>query len=385
MKIYGFRRPDGQVGFRNYVAIIPTVMCSSVVATQISQIVTGTVALPHPHGCSQLENDRQRTLRTLAGLGKNPNVASVLVVGLGCENVTVKELVEEISKSGKEVVSITIQEVGGTPVALGQGIVLAQELTRKASLMQREEVSWSEVILGLKCGGSDASSGIASNPALGIVADLLIAKGGTAVLCETTELIGAEHLLAERTINQKVKHELLVAVSGMEEAAVAGGMDLRGTQPSPGNMTGGITTIEEKSLGCIYKAGSTPLQEVVDYAFKPNATGLVLMDTPGNDLEAVTGLVAGGTQVIVFTTGCGTPTGSALAPVIKVSGNPHTSVFMKSNIDVDVSKIISGHETIHGAGQKLFEEIALVLNGKLTTAESLGHKELAISRIARSF
>lgn len=385
MKLFGYRRPDGQVGFRNYVAIIPTVMCSSVVATQISQIVVGTVALPHPHGCSQLENDRRRTLRTLAGLGKNPNVAGVLVIGLGCENVTVKELTEEIRKSGKEVLPLTVQEVGGTPAAIQQGIIMAQELVRRASLMQREEVAWSNVVLGLKCGGSDASSGIAGNPALGAASDLVIHEGGTSVLCETTELIGAEHLLAERAVNAEVRQQLLQAVEAMEAAAVAGGMDLRGTQPSPGNMAGGLTTIEEKSLGCIYKAGNTPLKEVVDYAQRPVGPGLVLMDTPGNDLEAVTGLVAGGCQIVVFTTGCGTPTGSALAPVIKVSGNPHTSEFMKQNIDVDVSGIISDKESIKEAGSQIFEEIALVLNGKLTTAESLGHKELAISRIARSF
>lgn len=385
MKLFGYRRPDGQVGFRNYVAIIPTVMCSSVVATQISQIVVGTVALPHPHGCSQLENDRRRTLRTLAGLGKNPNVAGVLVIGLGCENVTVKELTEEIRKSGKEVLPLTIQEVGGTPAAIQQGIIMAQELVRRASLMQREEVAWNNVVLGLKCGGSDASSGIAGNPALGAASDLVIHEGGTSVLCETTELIGAEHLLAERAVNAEVRQQLLQAVEAMEAAAVAGGMDLRGTQPSPGNMAGGLTTIEEKSLGCIYKAGNTPLKEVVDYAQRPVGPGLVLMDTPGNDLEAVTGLVAGGCQIVVFTTGCGTPTGSALAPVIKVSGNPHTSEFMKQNIDVDVSGIISDKESIKEAGSQIIEEIALVLNGKLTTAESLGHKELAISRIARSF
>lgn len=385
MKIYGYRRPNGGVGFRNLVAILPTVMCSATLATRISFLVEGTVALPHPHGCSELEDDRQRTLRTLVGLGANPNVASVLVVGLGCENVTVAEVVEGLRGTGKRVEYLSIQQEGDTISALGKGVRLAQEMVREASLCKREEVAWEEVILGLKCGGSDATSGLVSNPVLGLAADRVVSLGGTVVLCETTELIGAEHILAEQAADEEVRRRLLQAVAATENIICTLGLDLRGTQPSPGNMAGGLTTIEEKSLGCVCKGGTSPLVEVVDYACRPTRRGLVMMDTPGNDMEAVTGLVAGGAQVIAFTTGCGTPTGSALAPVIKICGNPVTSRRMRANIDVDVSGVISSGESLEEAGERLFEEVVAVLNGKLTKAEVLGHRELAISRIHQSF
>jgi altronate dehydratase large subunit len=213
----------------------------------------------------------------------------------------------------------------------------------------------------------------------------VVALGGTVVLCETTELIGAEHILAEQAESKEVKEQLLKAVASTEAIICALGLDLRGTQPGLGNMAGGLTTIEEKSIGCVCKGGTSPLVEVVDYACRPTRRGLVMMDTPGNDMEAVTGLVAGGAQVIAFTTGCGTPTGSALAPVIKICGNPMTSKRMAANIDVDVSGVITSGKALEEAGERLFQEIVAVLNGKLTKAEVLGHRELAISRIHQSF
>jgi altronate dehydratase large subunit len=226
---------------------------------------------------------------------------------------------------------------------------------------------------------------LASNPACGVASDILVKNGGTSILSETTELIGAEHVLAQRAVNDCVKDKLFYIVKRCEERAKSLGEDIRGGQPTPGNIQGGITTIEEKSLGCIHKAGTSSVQGILEYADIPDAKGLFVMDTPGQDIESVSGMVAGGVQVVIFTTGRGTPTGNPLVPVIKITANKKTYQNMFDNIDLDASGIIEGTRSIEQVGEEIFNEILAVANGKTTKAEQLGHKEFSIYKIAPTF
>jgi altronate dehydratase large subunit len=281
--------------------------------------------------------------------------------------------------------SVNIQNVGGSEAALTKGVALLQRLMAHSQGQSRTAASLSEIILATECGGSDATSGLVANPVLGLVSDRLLEKGGTSILSETTELIGAEHILAQRTRTPAVKDHLLSIVARMENRALAMGVDIRGTQPTPGNIAGGITTIEEKSLGCIHKAGSALIEAVLEYAECPQGKGLFVMDTPGHDIESVTGMVAGGAQVVIFTTGRGTPTGCPIAPVIKVTGNSATYGRMTGNIDINAGVAIDQGIDIHTIAADLLEELVAVCNGKTTKAENLGHREMAIFRVGQTF
>ncbi|MDK2919246.1 MAG: altronate dehydratase large subunit [Candidatus Petromonas sp.] len=386
MKVKGFKRENGTYGIRNHLVILPASVCASETAIRISNLVPGSVALPHQHGCCQIGDDLRLTIDTLIGLGKNPNVGAVLVVGLGCEGVQPSEVVEEISKTGKRVEKVIIQETGGTLGAIQEGARIAAEMARELSQQERVEFDISELVLALECGGSDPTSGIASNPSAGAASDLLIEHGGSSILSETTELIGAEHLLAKRCVDESVSNKLLKIVQDTEDRAIAMGTDLRSGQPTPGNKEGGLTTIEEKSLGCIYKAGMSPVVGVLGYAEQVRETkGLYVMDTPGQDIDSITGMLAGGAQIVVFTTGRGTPTGAPIAPVIKVTGNTLTYNKMKMNMDINAGRIIDGEATIEEIGKEIFDEMIKVANGKKTKAESLGHKEFGIYKIGTTF
>lgn len=385
MKIFGYRRPDGQFGIRNHLLILPTSVCSTTVAFNIAAQVPGAIALPNQHGCCQLGADYEQTLRTLIGLGKNPNVGAVLVVGLGCEGIPIQETADRIAQSGKLVQALIIQENGGTLKTTALGAQIASQMARQISLLKPEEAPISELSLGIECGGSDFTSGLASNPAVGTASDLLVNNGGTAMLSETTEFIGAEHVLARRAKSPEVAEKLIRIVEETEQRAKQLHVDLRDGQPTPGNIAGGISSIEEKSLGCIYKAGHSPIQDILAYGDIPRGKGLYIMDTPGQDVESMAGMLAGGVQILVFTTGRGTPTGSPIAPVIKITANSETFKNMEDNIDLDLSTVISGEETIEQAGQRIFDEMIEVANGKLTKSESLGHQEFGIFRIGSTF
>jgi altronate dehydratase large subunit len=377
----GYRRADGGAGTRNLVLVLPSVGCSQGCARQIVQGLRGAVHLPNTAGCGQMGEDRVLVKRTLVGFGVHPDVAAVLVVGNGCEQLPPAELAAEIASTGKRVEAISVQEVGGTrkTVALGRKIV--RDMIREAARLDREPIPLDALILGTECGGSDYTSGLSANPAVGVASDRLVAAGGTVLLSETPEILGAEHLLVRRVKTREGRERLLCAASWWEERAIASGQDIREGNPSPGNIAGGLTTLEEKSLGCIHKAGTAPIEEVVYYACPPTRRGLIYMDTPAHDVEQLTGMVAGGAQVVVFTTGLGTPCGSPLAPVIKITGNAATYRTMRDNTDLDVSRILLGKETIEQGGMRIFDEIVAIASGRATKAEKLDQRDFGIFKM----
>jgi len=378
----GYLRPDGRVGVRNHVLVVPTVICSAVVAERVAASIApiGT-ALPHLAGCGQLGPDLHVTHDTLAAYCRHPNVGAVIVIALGCEQVVAQYLADTARQSGKPSHIVSIQGEGGTVRATARGIEIARRLAEEVSRNDRIWCPASSIVLSVKCGGSDYTSGLASNPVVGRVADRLVDVGGAVVLGEIAEIMGAEHLLAARASSPEAAAHLLRVVNRVEAEAIALGLDIRGTQPSPGNIRGGLTTIEEKSLGATHKAGErTRLEEVVPYASPVSKPGLTVMDTPGLDVESVTGMVGGGAQVVLFTTGLGTPTGNPVAPVIKITGNARTAQVMADNIDVDVSGVMSEEETLDAAADRLFDEVLDVASGRPTAAERLGHREFAIHR-----
>lgn len=377
MKLKGFLRPNGKIGFRNHFLVVPTVICATRTAEEIASNFPNVVYLHNQHGCNHMKDDEKKVVNVLKGMASNPNVAGVLFVGLGCETIPTMKIFESVRAAGKPVECLIIQEEGGTLKTIEKGVRILQRMMEQYEIKE-VETDLSSVTVAIECGGSDTTSGIASNPVVGYVADRLVDLGATVVFSETTEIIGAEHLLIKRAVNEEVAKKLLELVSRCEQSALAGGEDIRGVNPTPGNITGGLTTLEEKSLGAIYKAGTKPLKGVLEYAEPIPTGGLYFMDSPGHDVESVSGMAAGGAQVVIFTTGRGTPTGCAIAPVIKVTANAKTYSRMSDNIDVDVSDVLEGKTTIQQAGERLFQKLIEVLNGKLTKSEMLRHHEFGI-------
>ena len=382
MKFYGYRRSDGKVGVRNHILILPASVCASDAARMISSQVKGTVTFNNQNGCSQVPSDQQYTMDMMAGYAANPNIYGTVVISLGCENCQMDLVVDEIAKrTNKPIKTLIIQEEGGTIRTVEKGIRYAMEMVQEATLLQKEIFPVSELIIGTECGGSDPTSGLAANPLVGELSDRIIEMGGTSILSETTEFIGAEHILAKRAKNEEIKKRIYEIIDRYEKSLESVGEKVRAGNPSPGNKAGGITTLEEKSLGCIHKGGTSIIQDVVDYAKPIEKKGLVIMDTPGNDPSSIAGMIAGGAQIILFTSGRGTPTGNPIAPVIKISGNRITYENMKDNIDIDASHVIYGPESLEELGEMLLKEVMDVASGKLVKAEILGFVETSVMRI----
>ncbi len=373
MEFKGYRRADGRVGTRNFVGVLSTVVCANEVAERIAESVQGAVPFLHQQGCGQTPVDVSRVATTLVNLGKNPNLAAVLLVSLGCESVVVEDIAREIASTGKRVEHLVIQDEGGAARSVARGQLLAQDLAMRASTVPSAPCSVSELVLGLKCGASDTTQGLFANPAVGIASDLVVAAGGTSVLGEVTEFIGAEHILARHARNDAVAAQILALVQRMEARAKAMGCDMRGGQPTGGNIKGGLTTIEEKSLGAIAKAGTAPIEAVYEYGVTPEVKGLVVMDSPGREPEILTGLAAAGCTLIAFATGRGAPQGFPFVPVVKITGNRVTWDKLRDHLDTYVGTIMEGAESVPTAGTRLFGELVEFASGRLTKAEICGY------------
>lgn len=382
----GIVRPDGRIGTRNYLAVVSSVNCSATVVRRIASAfqspgaldgrpdIDGVIALTHGGGCGTAASGEGLGVlrRTLAGYARHPNVAGVVVLGLGCEVNQVDGLVEEMAlPPGVPLQAATIQGQGGTRAAIDWGVSQVREMIDGLAPVERREVPAAELVLGLECGGSDAWSGVSANPVLGVASDLLVAAGGTAVLGETPEIHGAEHLLTARATSPAVAQALEERIAWWEAYARAGGTTLDGN-PSPGNRAGGITTIEEKSLGAVAKGGGSPLVDVIGYAEPVRSRGLVFMDTPGYDPVSVTGMVAGGATVVCFTTGRGSVFGCKPAPSLKLATTSDLYRRMSDDMDLDCGRVLEGETSVEHLGAELFGRILSVASGEHTKSEDLG-------------
>ncbi|HZJ98451.1 MAG TPA: UxaA family hydrolase [Tissierellaceae bacterium] len=372
MKFMGYMRENGKVGSRNYVAVIPSVVCANDVAMAIVAQTDRTRGIYHHQGCCQLPPDLEMVTDSLIGLGSHPNVGAVLIVSLGCEGTDVERLINEISKTGKSVELIEIQKLGGTSNSIAAGINAAQKLAIEISGQQREPIDISNFVMSIKCGASDATSGLASNCVVGYVADKIVDLGGTVVFGETTEFIGAEHILARRARSPEVGERIYEIVNQMEERSKSMGVDMRKGQPTPGNIAGGLSSIEDKSLGAIVKSGSRPIEGVLNYTdMVTDHKGLWIKDTPGRETEILTGMAITGSQAMLFSTGRGAPQGFPTMPVIKVCGNPVTFENMKNDMDINAGRIIEGKKSIEELGEETFEMLIDVLSGQTTKNETI--------------
>jgi altronate dehydratase large subunit len=364
----GFARPDGAAGIRNHVAVIPSVACANGVVAAIASELPEAVPLPHGHGCGRGGDDLGLHFKTLANLARNPNVFGVLVVGLGCEVIKAEYLAERMSHSGKPVEFFNIQDVGGSRRATAKGVGIVRGMLAEAAKQERTSFPLSALVLGLECGGSDAFSGVTANPSVGLTADWLVEEGGTAIFTETTEMIGTSHILERRSRDESVAREVASRISAAERRAEEILGPFAAQVIAPGNMDGGMSSIREKSLGCILKGGSTVINEVVDYAEPPGEKGLVIMDGPGYDVESITGLAAAGCQLMIFTTGRGNPIGFPLLPVIKVASTSRLYHSMEDDMDINAGAVLEG-KTLQEVAEEIRGMILRVIDGERTKAE----------------
>jgi altronate hydrolase len=381
----GIRRPDGRVATRNYIGLLTTVNCSATVAGLIAGAfkrnpfigfeplaewpnVDGVVELTHKTGCGMAQGEPLQLLRrTLAGYARHPNFSHVIVLGLGCEVNQIGGLLQEHQLSGR-VRSMDIQSMGGTRKTVEAGMAFVREVVAESNQVRRETVPVSELIVALQCGGSDGYSGITANPALGAASDLVVRHGGTVILSETTETYGAEHLFTRRAVSREVGEKLVELMRWWEDYTARNGAEIN-ANPSPGNKAGGLTTILEKSLGAMAKAGSTNLVDVVKYAEPVIAKGFVFMDTPGFDPVSATGQVAGGANMVCFTTGRGSAFGCKPSPSIKIASNSAMYQRLEEDMDVNCGTILDGEETVQEAGQRIFDLILRVASSERTKSE----------------
>lgn len=384
MEFWGYRRTEGRAGIRNHVLILPSCVCGSESARIVASQVKGAVNIVFNTGCSDVRANTEMSQKVLTGFACNPNVYGVVIIGLGCETVGHRELREKIrGMTGKPVVSFGIQEEGGTLRTIEKAVRAARELAAEAAMQQRERFDISELLLGIECGGSDATSGLASNPAVGELSDLLVDLGASTVMSESIEWIGGEHVLAKRAATPEIHNQIIEVCRAYEEHLKAAGQDCRAGQPTPGNKAGGLSTLDEKSLGCIRKGGTRPIVEVLEQAARPTRRGAIVMDTAGFDISSVTSMVAGGCNAVIFTTGRGTPTGNAIVPVLKVTANEETFRMMDDNMDIDLSPIIRGEKTFREMGREMLRDIEALCNGRMTKAEVYGFSDIAVDHVCR--
>jgi altronate hydrolase len=380
----GFQRADGRVGTRNYIAVVAASNCAAHTAELVAQnfageklpdSVDGVVAFPHGEGCGQaMGPDTEQLQRTLEGVLDHPNVSAAIILGLGCE---VNQIDHYLGRTQE---GLTLQNSGGTLGTVEAASKSIRQCIERAAEERRTEIAVAKLCVGLNCGGSDSFSGITANPALGHCCDLLVEQGGTVVLAETTEIIGAEHLLMRRARTPEIARKLLAQIEGYKRYLRQFGGSFN-DNPSPGNKEGGLTNILEKSLGAVAKAGTSTMEEVVDYAQRVATPGFVFMNTPGYDPVSLTGLAAGGVNLIAFTTGRGSAIGFPSIPVYKIASNTRMYNRMTGNMDINAGRIADGDATVEQVGQEIFDALIRVASGERTLAEQLGHHEFAPWRI----
>ena len=383
-QFWGYRRAEGRPGIRNHVLILPTCACGSESSRIVASQVRGAVNIVFNTGCSDVAANTEMSQKVLTGFACNPNVYGVVIIGLGCETVPHAKLKAKIeAMTSKPVVSFGIQDEGGTLKTIEKAVRAARDMAAEAAMQQKELFDASEFFLGIECGGSDATSGIASNPAVGELSDLLVDMGATSMMSESIEWIGGEHVLAKRAADKEIHDQIIEVCRKYEQHLEAAGQDCRAGQPTPGNKAGGLSTLDEKSLGCIRKGGTRPIVEVLEQAKRPAKRGAIVMDTAGYDISSVTSMVAAGCQAVIFTTGRGTPTGNAIVPVLKVTANARTYQKMEDNMDVDLSPIVRGEKTYQEMGRELVDRIQEIANGRMTKAEAFGFSDIAVDHVCR--
>ena len=377
----GYRRENGTVGIRNHVIILAVDDLSNAAVEGIAALVPGTIALPHSYGRLQFGEDLELTFRTLIGTGTNPNVAAAVVVGI--EPTWTDRVADGIAAAKKPVARLSIERNGDLNT-IAEGARMAAKLIQDASEIQRSVVERSEVMMSIKCGESDTTSGLGSCPTTAQAVDRTILAGGTVLFGETTELTGGEHLIANRCIDDEVRKKFMDFFDDYLKTVEAAGVDLMGSQPTQGNIRGGLSTIEEKAMGNIAKTGSMPVVDALEPAVAPTKKGLNFMDTSSAAAECVTLMAAAGAVIHLFPTGQGNVIGNPIEPVIKITANPVTAKTMAEHIDLDVSGLIRREYSLAEAGDRIMELVDRTINGRLTAAESIGHREYVITKLYRS-
>lgn len=376
MEFQGFVRADGRAGVRNRILVVATSDCAEPVARMIAHDMDDVVSVTQHQGCIALE-----TTTTLVGAAKNPNIFATLLVSMGCEGIEAEPMMSEIEKTGKSVEIVRIQEIGSTRKTVARGREIVQKMLAEAQKQKRETLDLSRLAIGLKCGGSDTTSGIAANPAIGAMADMLVDAGASVVMIEPIEAIGAEEFLASRAASEPIKKQVLKWISDEEKRWTVPGA---GTDfMCRGNIDGGLTTLEEKALGAIHKSGHRPIQGVLKnrkgyLEMVPQGGGFYLQEGTHEEIPAITYMAAAGVNIIVFATGRGGVFGHAICPVVRVTGNPETWARMKEDMDINASTIMEGKESIEGVGRRIRDELVAVASGKLTISEQLGMENFAV-------
>ncbi len=377
----GYRRENGTVGIRNHVIILAVDDLSNAAVEGIAALVPGTLAIPHSYGRLQFGEDLELTFRTLIGTGTNPNVAAAVVVGI--EPTWTDRVADGIAAAKKPVARLSIERNGDLNT-IAEGARMAAKLLQDASEIQRSVVERSEVMMSIKCGESDTTSGLGSCPTTSQAVDRTVLAGGTVIFGETTELTGGEHLIANRCIDDEVRGKFMGFFDDYLKTVEAAGVDLMGSQPTQGNIRGGLSTIEEKAMGNIAKTGTVPVVDALEPAVAPTKQGLNFMDTSSAAAECITLMAAAGAVIHLFPTGQGNVIGNPIEPVIKITANPVTAKTMAEHIDLDVSGLIRREYSLAEAGDRIMELVDRTINGRLTAAESIGHKEFVITKLYRS-
>lgn len=375
-RLTGWRRKDGRVGFRNHLLVLSTAVCANKIVSDAEHDFRDVICIQNPSGCVILPNEVQRIKDILLGMARNPNVGAVIFAGLGCESVEAEWFYEQI-KDEKRCAFVRAQNYGSTEAAYVELKKLILQMKEELAEMPREEAGVEDIILGVKCGASDWTTAIAANPAIGYASDLVVKNGGTSLLGETVGWYGGEGVLTRLSRSKETADKIIDMLMVMYDRALSMGRRIEESNPAPGNIAGGITTLKEKALGNVKKGGTAPIEGALDFGCYPEGKGLYVLDNAGLDPISLLGLTCSGANVLLYSTGRGTPVGNPIAPAIKLTGSPDAMKLMGSNIDVDLTAVSFGRMSLAEAGHVLFDKVIDTCNGELTIAEACGHREYA--------